>query len=79
MLRRLAGNTRQLPDNYSVSKGANFRVEENIFACGKFSDVRKGIMVGKAVAVKTIRMAQDKNLTKIRKVGTLIDIQSRFS
>ena len=78
MLRRLAGNHSRLPKNYLVTKGADFRVEENIFACGGFADVRKGIMVGKAVAVKTIRMAQDKNLTKIRKVGTLIDIQSRF-
>jgi len=78
MLRRLAGNTGRLPDSYLVRKGAGFHVEDAIFACGGFSDVRRGILTDKAVAVKTVRMAQDINFSKIRKVGTLISFRLRF-
>ena len=75
MLRRLVGNTGRLPDNYLISKGPDFQVEETIFACGGFADVRRGIFTDKVVAVKTIRVAQDSNFPKIRKVGTLISVQ----
>ena len=77
MLRRLAGSTGRLPDSYLVNKGAGFHVEDAIFACGGFADVRKGILANKAVAVKTIRVAQDSNFPKIRKVGTLISVRFR--
>jgi len=69
LLRKLVGNTGQLPVSYSVKKGARFRVEEKIFACGGFADVRKGKLNKRTVAVKTIRIAQDTNITKIRKVS----------
>ena len=78
VLRKLAGRTGQLPDNYLVSKGASFQVEEPIFACGEFADVRMGILGDKAVAVKTVRMAQDSNFSKTRKVGTLTSVRLRF-
>ena len=77
MLYGLAGKTGRLPDNYLVSKGAGFHVEDTIFAIGSWADVRKGILANKAVAVKTIRVAQDSNFPKIRKVGTLISVRFR--
>lgn len=67
LLRKLVANTGQLPVSYSVNNGARFRVEEKIFACGGFADVRKGKLNKRTVAVKTIRIAQDTNITKIRK------------
>jgi len=78
ILRKLAGTTGRLPDNYLVNKGADFQIEEGIFACGGFADVRKGVLVKKAVAVKTIRVTQDSNFSKIRKVGTTSSVRSRF-
>jgi hypothetical protein len=68
MLRKLAGNTGRLPESYLVSKGADYQVEERAFAYGGFADVRKGKLAKKAVAVKTIRMARDSDMSKIRKV-----------
>jgi len=67
ILRKLAGNTGQLPDSYLVSGDADYQVEERIFACGGFADVRKGTLAKKPVAVKTIRIAQDRDISKIRK------------
>ena len=78
VLRKLAGNTGRLPDSYLVSNGADYQVEERIFACGGFADVRKGILNKKVVAVKTIRLAQDSDLPKVRKVGIIVRIRFRF-
>ena len=75
MLRKLVGNTGLLPESYLVSKGPGFQVEETIFACGGFADVRRGKLDDKVVAVKTIRVAEDSNFPAIRKVGTLISVQ----
>lgn len=69
ILRKLAGNTGQLPDSYMVNQGADYQVDECIFACGGFADLRKGTLAKRAVAVKTIRIAQDMDISKIRKVG----------
>ena len=76
MLRKLVGNTGQLPDNYLVDRGPGFQVEEKVFAWGALTDVRRGLLGGKAAAVKTIRMAQDSDFPKIRRVGTLISVQA---
>ena len=78
MLHELAGNVGQLPDSYVVSKGANYQVEKRVFACGAFADIRRGKFAERAVAVKTIRMAQNSDVSKIRKVGTIVDVLSRF-
>lgn len=78
MLRRLAGNTCRLPDNYLVGEGDNFQVEEKIFACGGFADIRKGTLAEKVVAVKTIRIAEDSDFPKIQKVSTIISAWLRF-
>lgn len=72
MLRKLAGITGRLPYSYLVGQGADFQVEETIFACGGFADVRKGTLDRRPVAVKTIRIAQDKNISKIRKVCDIV-------
>jgi hypothetical protein len=72
LLRKLVGNTGQLPDSYLIKKDADYKVEERIFACGGFADVRKGRLANKAVAVKTIRIAQDMDISKIRKVGAVM-------
>ena len=69
MLRKLAGSTGQLPESYLVNKGADYQVEDGIFASGGFADVRKGTLAKKPVAVKTIRIAQDRDVHKIQKVG----------
>ena len=78
MLRKLTGKTGRLPNCYLVSAGADYQVEERIFACGGFADVRKGILAKKAVAIKTIRVAQDSNMSKIQKVSTIIDVRLMF-
>jgi len=78
MLRKLAGNTGRVPDSYLVSRGADYQVEKRIFACGGFADIRRGTLNKKAVAVKTIRTAQDSDMSKIRKVGTIVDVQPKF-
>jgi len=78
MLRKLAGSTGQLPDSYLVSDGADYQVEKRIFACGGFADVRRGRLAKKSVAVKTIRTAQDSDMPKIRKVGTVMVIRPGF-
>jgi hypothetical protein len=72
LLRKLAGNTGQLPDSYLIRKDGDYKVEERIFACGGFADVRKGRLANRTVAVKTIRIAQDMDIFKIRKVGAVM-------
>ncbi|KAF9781213.1 kinase-like domain-containing protein [Thelephora terrestris] len=64
MLRKLAGKTGQLPGSYLLNKDAGYQVEEMPFACGGFADVRKGKLGNRAVAVKTIRVSQDKDISK---------------
>ena len=71
MLRKLAGKTGQLPESYLIRRDADYHVEERIFARGEFADVRKGTLAKKVVAVKTIRIAQDMDASKIRKVGNV--------
>ena len=71
LLRKLAGKTGRLPVKYLVSKDADYQVEATIFASGGFADVRKGKLGKRAVAVKTIRVAQDGDIFKIRKASTL--------
>ena len=78
MLRKLAGSTGRVPDSFLVSKGDDYQVEKGIFACGGFADVRRGKLSKKVVAVKTIRTAQDSDMSKIRKVGTIVDVQPKF-
>ena len=71
-LRRLAGTHGRLPDSMMVTE--KIEVEEEILASGGFADVRRGRYLGRLVAVKTLRVAAQDDLPKIRKVsinGTL--------
>ena len=47
----------------------NIDVEEDILASGGFADVRCGTYQGCRVAVKTLRIAEQDDVEKIRKVG----------
>ena len=78
MLRKLAGNAGQLPDSYLISPGADYQVEETFFARGGFADVRKGTLAKRPVAVKTIRVLEDRDISKIRKVNAVMRILSWF-
>jgi len=44
-------------------------VEDRILASGGFADVRCGRYMGHLVAVKTLRVAEQDDFAKIRKVG----------
>lgn len=78
LLRKLAKNAGIPPDSYLVSGGADFQVEETIFACGGFTDIRRGILAEKVVAVKTIRMPPGSDFSEICKVGTIISVRFRL-
>jgi len=73
-LHRLSGDTGQLPDNYLVNRGPGFQFEETDLWC-HFAYVRRGKLGDKAVAVKTIFMTKQDNLSQIRKVRTLTSVQ----
>ena len=77
VLRKLAGNTGKLPYSYSLGKRADYQVG-SIFASGGFADVRKGTLAKKPVAVKTIRIMQDMDISKVRKVGFIMRASSWF-
>ncbi|KAF9644344.1 kinase-like protein [Thelephora ganbajun] len=65
MLRRLAGTHGRLPDSIMITE--NIEVEGEIRASGGFADVRSGRYMGSLVAVKTLRVAAQDDLQKIRK------------
>jgi hypothetical protein len=46
-----------------------FEVSHNVLASGGFSDVRRGKHMGHHVAVKTMRVAEQDDFLKIRKVS----------
>jgi hypothetical protein len=56
-MRKLAGASRQLPKSYLVGKFTRCKVEKKVIANGAFSDIRKGILKGMDVAIKTIRIS----------------------
>ena len=44
-------------------------VSDKVLASGGFADVRTGTYMGHLVAIKTLRVAEQDSLLKIRKVG----------
>ena len=64
-LRRLAELYQLLPDYMVITSG--LEVSDKIIASGGFGDVRSGMYMGSAVAVKTAKVAA-KDFQKIRKV-----------
>jgi serine/threonine protein kinase len=67
-LRRLAGSHGRLPDSVILTE----RVEasDKILTSGGFADVRSGRYMGRLVAVKTLRVTEQDDLLRIRKVST---------
>ena len=70
MLRSLAYNAGQVPNRYKINRNLTFDVDPVAFASGGFSDVRRGTLGDKLVAVKVLRMAQDSNVVELQKVGS---------
>jgi len=66
-LRRLAGIHGRLPDSMMITE--KIEVEDQILASGGFADVRIGKYMGHLVAVKTMRLAEQDDSLKIRKVS----------
>lgn len=72
VLRKLAANTRQVPESYLVGRWTRFTVHEEIIAGGGFADVREGRLGKRSVAVKTIRVSQETDIDKVHKVRNLV-------
>jgi len=67
VLRRLCGKTGHLPESYLLSH--KFDLSGLPRASGGFADVRVGLLKGKSVAVKSLRVSEMDDKTRIRKVG----------
>ena len=67
VLRRLCGKTGHLPESYLLSR--KFDLSGLPRASGGFADVRVGVLKGKSVAVKSMRIAEMDDKARIRKVG----------
>jgi hypothetical protein len=63
----LAGHCGRLPDSVIITE--KIEVSEKILASGGFGDVRCGRYIGHLVAVKTLRVAAQDNLLRIREVS----------
>ncbi|KAF9645811.1 kinase-like protein [Thelephora ganbajun] len=64
-LRRLAARHGRLPDSVIITD--KIEVEDKILASGGFADVRSGSYKGHRVAVKTLKVAMNDDVPKIRK------------
>ena len=65
-LRRLAAAHGRLPDSMMITE--EIEVSEKILASGGFADVRTGKYMGHLVAVKSMKVAELDDLSKLRKV-----------
>ena len=81
-MRELACNSGQVPPRYQVKPGT-LSVDGGVIASGNFSDLRRGKLDGKTVAVKTLKPHQGNNPRDVQKVrfvskhffqGTLINM-----
>jgi hypothetical protein len=67
VLRRLTGIHGRLPGSMVIKKGIT--ISDEILPSGGYADVRTGTYKGHLVAVKTMRVAEQDNFLKIRKVS----------
>jgi len=67
LLTRLCDRTRYLPSSYLLSD--KFDLSGMPRASGGFADVRMGVLKGRDVAVKTLRISEVDDKAKIHKVG----------
>ena len=72
VLRSLAYNSSQVPNYYKIDRNLIFDVEPEPFARGGFSDVQRGSLGDRLVAVKVLRMAHD-NVPEVQKVRNPAD------
>jgi hypothetical protein len=68
LLRRLAGNTRQVPKSYTIGRWTRYTVREEIIAGGGYADVREGRLGHRVIAIKTLRVSQETNIDDLHKV-----------
>ena len=66
-MRNFAGFYDRLPGSVIIAE--KIEVSHNVLASGGFSDVRCGKHMGHLVAVKTMRVAEQDDFLKIRKVS----------
>jgi len=70
--RTLAYNSGQIPSRYQVNR-RSLRVEANIIANGPFADIRKGVLGGKTVAIRTLRVSPRTDHSETQKVRVAPD------
>jgi len=63
-MRALAHDSCQVPSRYQVKPDA-LRVESGVIASGAFSDIQKGRLGEKMVAVRTLRTYRNINAQKV--------------
>ena len=68
-LRRLAGKHARLPDSMVITDKIDFSTPNQPHTSGGFADIKQGDYKGCNVAVKTLRVRQDDNFDKIRRVS----------
>ena len=76
VLRKLAGNTRQVPKSYLIGRWTRYTVKEEIIASGGFADVREGRLGDRVIAVRTIRVSLQTNIDDTHKVCDTVVIGS---
>ena len=67
VMRKLAHNSGQVPPRYQVKPGT-LSVEGSVITGGAFSDIRRGKLGEKTVAVKTLRTCRESNPQDAQKV-----------
>ena len=72
-MRKLAYDSCQVPPRYQVKPGA-LSVEPDAIATGGYADIRRGILDGQIVAVKTLRFRERADANDIQKVGIAADL-----
>jgi len=72
LLRKLCGMIGHLPSSYSLSD--KFDLSGMPRASGRFAEVRMGVSKGKDVAVKSLRVSEVDDKSKIRKVGKQVTL-----
>ena len=75
-LRRLAGTHGVLPGSMMITE--EIEVSDKIFASGGFADVRTGTYMGHLVAVKSMKIAEQDKLPKIRRVSISIFLSATW-
>lgn len=68
VLRSLAFNACQVPNHYKIDSSLAFDIDPVRSASGGFSEVHKGNLGGKLIAVKILRISQQSDVVLLQKV-----------